>query len=115
LEALREEPWVLVRRDASPTVYDAIVGACLRKGFSPSVAHTGFQLHSVLAMVASGLGVSMVPDSARRWRTKGVLFLVAKEQVTSRVGLSIPTRGATPAAVWFADLAEEWSKTTAQK
>jgi DNA-binding transcriptional LysR family regulator len=110
LDALRDQSWVLVRREASPTVYDAIIAACLRSGFSPFVAHTGLQLHSVLAMVASGLGVSMVPESAKRWRTKGVTFLPAKDHVTSRVSLSIPALGATPAAVWFAEVAADWSK-----
>lgn len=109
LSVLRDERWVLVRREASPTVYDAIVAGCLRVGFSPTVVQLGSQLHSVLAMVASGLGVSLLPESASRWRTKGVVFVPAKEVVTSRVGLSIPAHGAIPASVWFAEIAEEWS------
>lgn len=110
LLALREQPWVLVRREASPSVYDAIVSACLRAGFAPSVIHTGLQLHSVLAMVASGLGISMLPESARHWRTKGVIFMPPKEHITSRVGLIVPAQGATSAAKWFAELAAEWAK-----
>lgn len=110
LLSLRDEPWVLVRREASPSVYDAIVAACLRSGFSPSVVHTGLQLHSVLAMVASGLGLSMVPESVRNWRTKGVTFVPSKEHVTSRVGLIIPAQGVTSTAKWFAELAAEWAK-----
>lgn len=110
LLALRDEPWVLVRREASPSVYDAIVAACLGAGFSPSVVHTGLQLHSVLAMVASGLGLSLVPESVRSWRTKGVTFVPSKEQVTSRVGLIVPARGATSTATWFAAVAAAWSR-----
>lgn len=75
LADLAGETFVLYRRPAGPGLYDAIIAACQRAGFSPSVGQEAPRLPSTLSLVAAGLGVSIVPASMRRMNLEGVAYL----------------------------------------
>jgi DNA-binding transcriptional LysR family regulator len=57
-------PWVWIPRTISPDYHDQIVAACRAAGFAPDARHTAHSIVSQLAMVACGLGVALVPESA---------------------------------------------------
>ena len=57
-------PWVWIPRTISPDYHDQIVTCCRAAGFSPDARHTAQSIVSQLAMVACGLGVALVPESA---------------------------------------------------
>jgi DNA-binding transcriptional LysR family regulator len=56
----------------APAFYDSIVSFCQRAGFSPKVSHETDHLQTSLTLVASGLGVSLVPASIRALGLTGV-------------------------------------------
>jgi DNA-binding transcriptional LysR family regulator len=56
------EPWVWLRREASPDYHDQLMAACRRAGFSPGIRHLASSIFTQLAMTASGLGVTLVPN-----------------------------------------------------
>ena len=62
LARFADHPWVWLRRDASPDYHDQLMAACRRAGFSPDVRHLGNSITTQLAMVACGLGVTLVPN-----------------------------------------------------
>lgn len=66
---LEAEPFVMVRRQAAPVVYDEIVAACRGAGFSPSAIDTARDVHGALAVVSAGGGVAIVPASTPRLPT----------------------------------------------
>jgi DNA-binding transcriptional LysR family regulator len=74
LSALEDERFILYRRPGGPGLYDAIVAACQRAGFSPRISDEALRLPSTLNFVAAGLGVSIVPDSLRRLNIEGVVY-----------------------------------------
>jgi len=61
-----EEPWVWLRRDASPDYHDQLMATCHMAGFTPDVRHIANSIATQLAMVACGLGVTLVPNAAVR-------------------------------------------------
>ena len=75
LSALAEETFVFYRRPTGPGLHDAIVAACLRAGFSPTVGQEAPRMSSTLGLVAAGLGVSIVPASMQRMNVEGVAFV----------------------------------------
>jgi DNA-binding transcriptional LysR family regulator len=75
LAALADETFVFYRRPTGPGLYDAIVAACLRAGFSPTVGQEAPRMSSTLGLVAAGLGVSIVPASMQRMNVEGVAFV----------------------------------------
>jgi DNA-binding transcriptional LysR family regulator len=60
LSALAGEPFVLYTRSSGPSVQDAIIGHCLNAGFSPRVIQEAADVQTITALVAAGLGVSLL-------------------------------------------------------
>jgi len=67
LSTLREEPWVWLRRDVSPDYHDQLLTACREAGFTPDALCRANSITTQLAMVASGLGITLVPKAAIRF------------------------------------------------
>jgi DNA-binding transcriptional LysR family regulator len=66
----RDEPWIIALPGTSCEV--ATLRACQAAGFAPRVRHRVDEFATVLAMVAAGLGVAMVPQLALAGRPDGV-------------------------------------------
>lgn len=75
LSDLADESFILYRRPSGPGLYDAIIAACGRAGFSPRVKHEAPRLMSTLSLVAAGLGISIIPSSMTRLETNGIAYL----------------------------------------
>jgi len=61
LEALAEDPFILYDRTV-PGMRSLVLLSCQSAGFIPKVAHTAAQIHTVLSLVKTGLGVALAPD-----------------------------------------------------
>jgi DNA-binding transcriptional LysR family regulator len=64
LAATAELPWIWLPRSISPDYQDQVVACCRAAGFAPDARHLARSIYSQLAMVASGLGVALVPAGA---------------------------------------------------
>lgn len=58
---LRQEPFISFSRDCGPTIYDSFLALCSNAGFEPNILHQATQLNSVLRLVESGFGISLLP------------------------------------------------------
>lgn len=61
-----DEPWVWLRRDASPDYHDQLMATCQHAGFTPDVHHLANSITTQIAMVNCGLGVTLVPNVSVR-------------------------------------------------
>jgi len=68
LRQLAAEDFILYRRPSGPGLYDTIIAACRRAGFTPKISQEAPVVTSTLSLVAAGLGVSMVPASLSNWQ-----------------------------------------------
>ncbi|KUI42549.1 LysR family transcriptional regulator [Mycobacterium sp. IS-1590] len=73
LADLRSEPFIGYAGQDS-AVNDTVVRACRRAGFVPHREHVAPGTAVLLALVAAGLGVAMVPASVRALPLHGVVF-----------------------------------------
>jgi len=110
LAALAGEIFILYRRPLGPGLYDAIIAACQRAGYSPNIGQEAPRMLATLSLVAAGLGVTLVPQSMRRLRVHGVIY----RRIDSAAGLVAPLNLAyrrseiSPAARRFTALARAW-------
>ena len=74
LAQLAEDPFVLFARTASPDYYARIMDMCHAAGFYPRVRHEVRHWLSVVAVVAQGMGVSVVPAPLERSGITGAVF-----------------------------------------
>lgn len=75
-DALVDTPVILLPRSTNPAFYDAVLGGCRTAGISPHLIDVSeSQVEHVLLLVASGIGVALLPASAAaRYSTVGVSF-----------------------------------------
>lgn len=72
LAALAAEPFVLFPRERRPGWYDFVLGLCRDAGFQPPIAQEAADLAAAMALVAAGMGSTLVPASVRDLRRSGV-------------------------------------------
>jgi DNA-binding transcriptional LysR family regulator len=73
LSAMAEEPFILYPRHLGPGLYDPVVSACQQAGFSPHVVQEATQMHTILSLVAIGLGVALVPACVQTLQWQGAV------------------------------------------
>jgi len=74
LRSLASDAFILYPRRNGRALFDSIVSACQQAGFSPRVLQVAPQLTSVVNLVATGIGVSIVPKSMAQVATDGVVY-----------------------------------------
>jgi DNA-binding transcriptional LysR family regulator len=74
LRSLRNEPFVLIARSTSETFQSHALNLCRAAGFEANVVQEAKETFTVLNLVRAGLGVSLIPGTARRMRVPGVRF-----------------------------------------
>jgi DNA-binding transcriptional LysR family regulator len=72
LKSLASDAFILYPRRNGRALFDSIVSACQQAGFSPRVLQVAPQLTSVVNLVATGIGVSIVPKSMAQVRPTGL-------------------------------------------
>jgi len=75
LEDLSEEPFILYYRNGAPCIFDAILGMCRERGFTPKVEYEADIMQTALTLVAAGQGVAVLPICSLNLRSEGVRFL----------------------------------------
>nr|WP_244250910.1 LysR substrate-binding domain-containing protein [Arthrobacter crystallopoietes] len=65
----------------SPDYHDELVAACRLAGFSPEAQHYANSIHSQLAMVRCGLGVTLAPESSVRQQPHGLVWRELRRRV----------------------------------
>ena len=73
LQALADDSFILYPRRNGRALFDIIVSACQRAGFSPKILQVAPQLTSVVNLVATGIGLTIVPQSMAQVATHGVI------------------------------------------
>jgi DNA-binding transcriptional LysR family regulator len=72
---LRDEPFVSYPASAGVGIYRQVLGLCKRAGFEPRVIQEALEPSLILGLVATGLGVAIVPSSLKSIQIKGVVFV----------------------------------------
>jgi len=81
LADLAEEPFAFLSRDLCPHWYEMVLGVCQRAGFTPRPVHRAGEVGTQLTLVAAGLGVALVQESARMLRGDGIAYLPIRQSV----------------------------------
>ena len=65
LEQLAEEPFVSFCRQCGPALFDKTISICNRAGFFPKIVHETSQINSLVRLVESNMGYSIVPTGVK--------------------------------------------------
>ena len=67
LRLLDGEALVAFERQVAPTLYDRVDKMLASASAKPRIVQHATELHTVLGMVAAGLGIAFIPSSLKRW------------------------------------------------
>jgi DNA-binding transcriptional LysR family regulator len=97
---LAGEPFITFPAYEGPAFHARLMAACEAAGFSMRVAQEAVQMHTIVGLVAAGLGVALVPASMRNLRQAGVVYRDLRD-VTDllHVDLAVLWRRGEPSAV----------------
>jgi DNA-binding transcriptional LysR family regulator len=108
---LAGEIFVMFPRLPGLVNHDLVMGFCMRHGFTPRVAQQANQTHTVVGLVAAGIGVALVPVSAQRIGLPGVAYRPLREATPlSRTALAWRRADASPVLASFRDVARRVAK-----
>ncbi|GAB3205230.1 LysR family transcriptional regulator [Marinactinospora thermotolerans] len=93
LPELADEPFVTFPGTRGSSVRDALVHACVSAGFNPRIVQEAPDSYTILALVGSGVGVTLTISSVRHIRHPGLVYR----------RLAGPPRHLTAALAWRQD------------
>jgi DNA-binding transcriptional LysR family regulator len=79
---LADESFVLFPRRMNSRLLEIIVACCASAGFAPRIVQEAEQLHTLLALVSAGLGVTLVPQWVARVQQLGVVYIPIDDLLT---------------------------------
>jgi DNA-binding transcriptional LysR family regulator len=80
---LEHEPFILFPAALRSRIYEIILAACAIAGFTPQVAEEANQIHTCLALVDAGVGVTLLPSWAVSKGVHDVVFRPLVEAATT--------------------------------
>ncbi len=107
LRMLAKEPFVMIPRSRGPGFFDQIIAMCQAEGFSPEIVLEASQFHTIIGMVAAGVGIAVVPASMRRSRMKGVAFREIENCPETALTMAWSSENKSPVLKKFIDVAKE--------
>jgi len=91
LAELARDAFVSQPRELASTFYDRLVKLANNAGFEPAIAQQAQQLNGLLALVAAGMGIALVPASMQAVHLDGVRY-VPLEDVEASMLLAAASR-----------------------
>jgi DNA-binding transcriptional LysR family regulator len=112
LGTLDSEPFVLPMRYIMPGLYGQVTEMCRQAGFTPrAVQKDVWLMQTIVGLVASGIGVALVPASLRNFRRKGVVYKTVRS-LSPTVEMGVVWRRGHSSAVLqaFLDVVGEFAR-----
>jgi len=106
---LADDPFILFPRGIGCGLYDHVMGLCSQAGFAPRVAQEAREGVTILALIAAGTGISILPDTYRNASIPGVVHRpIAGTASKSRLLLAWRAGDKTPLLGRFLAMAHDW-------
>jgi DNA-binding transcriptional LysR family regulator len=115
LKRLAQETFIVYGPPGSGLI-EATTAACHAAGFNPRVGQAAPRVTSMIGLVASGLGISLVPASLRHLHVDGMVYRRLKGSPQPKAILDLVSRRGDPSAVirHFLQLVKRAAKSVVQ-
>lgn len=89
LAMLKDEAFITFPRQQSPSFNEQILRLCQKAGFTPKVAQEAMLMQTIVSLVATGIGVALVPASLENLHRTGIVYrpLLEPQEFTELSGI----------------------------
>lgn len=106
--SLAHEPLVMWSRAAAPTTFADVVELCRQHNIQPPIADESPRIQTILALVAAGAGVALLPTSYINLARHGVRFVPLRQPLPHRpLELAWRTANHAPSLAGFLAIARQ--------
>ena len=84
---LAEDPFICFPGSTAPALHEAVMQCCHSAGFQPEIRVETHLQQTIVNLVASGLGVALVPASMARMQLDGSVFIALRQPSRIEQGL----------------------------
>lgn len=77
---LADMPFILWPATKGLGFYRNVITLCISAGFMPNIVQEAQSMHTVLSLVAAGIGVSIVPASMSNFRSNDIFYSIIDDQ-----------------------------------
>jgi len=85
---IANQPLIIYPNLSRPNFADDIISLCLTEGFQPNIVQEVEDVVTAVALVSSGFGLAMVPESGANLKLPDVVYLPLKKTPTPSIDLS---------------------------
>jgi DNA-binding transcriptional LysR family regulator len=106
LRELKGNPFVMYAREYAPGFHDLLIGILSNAGVVPKVVQTAGEIPTLISLVDSGVGVSIIPASvAKRIMSKVVVCSIADRLPECEIGLALASHNTAAVVRRFCEFA----------
>lgn len=106
LKDFANDQFVMFTREVAPANHDNVIAIFTQAGIHPKVVHATRQWLTIIAMVANGFGIAIVPKTLAKTSLHGVRFIKLRgKAVTSPASLAWNPEQLSPLAKIFLNIA----------
>lgn len=102
IRQLNDVPFIMVSREGSPELHDAVKTFCQRSGLHPRIVQQADNILGNLNMIRAGMGFALLPDYAASILPKGVVIKPLAWSSAPVVSLVVAHRKGKPTAEMLA-------------
>lgn len=107
IDLFRDENIIMTPYEAGAGYYESIMRLCQLGGFSPNITQTAQEQHTIVSLVASGIGIAFVPSSSSRINQENVVYRKLTEKVYKETAVAWNVGDNTPSVKLFLSVIEE--------
>lgn len=111
VQDLAAEPFIMFPRAQAPGFFDHLLSSVAAGGVVPRVVQEAPEMQTIVGLVASGLGVSLVPASVSALALGGVAYRPMDRSVQAELAVVHRHDGGHPAVAAFVDEARRHDRT----
>jgi DNA-binding transcriptional LysR family regulator len=112
LEDLASEPFVLFPNGMQTRINEIVLSACASAGFTPTIIQEARQMHTMLSLVSTGQGVTLVPEWAQSIQVAGLVYRPLSTKIPKyALHTTWRTEATNPTVATFRKLASELAGT----
>jgi len=104
LSILKDEDFIMTPEESGKGYYDSVISLCNNAGFYPVIAQRAQEQQTIISLVASELGVALVPNSSTNIINSDVVFKSIKQQYKKTTALAWHVDSQSPGVKLFRKL-----------
>lgn len=107
ISSFKEDNIIMTPYEAGTGYYESIMSLCKIGGFEPKITQTAQEQHTIVSLVASGIGIAFVPSSTAKINHENIVYREIEEKVYKETAVAWNIGDDTPSVRLFLSIIKD--------